>query len=185
MLLRAHPCWAVQGLIQASRCTAFFLQSSLEQCYSTRSLMMRADNHIAVVFRVLKRNEIVVDNVRQAGVSGDTKVWANQCNCFISHSDRLEAGLPAHLTERCCVLPQLDKIQTPWIVALLNVQLVKTLITVLVPTLALRVFLLLVPSIMAVLCRGQGMASRSQIEFGVMRKYFVFSVRTQSTERLL
>ena len=74
-------------------------------------------------------------------------------------------------------MPQLDKIRSAWVNALLDVRAVKTLVTVLVPTLVLRIFLLLVPSIMALLCARQGMASRSQVEFGVMRKYFVFSVR--------
>ena len=86
-----------------------------------------------------------------------------------------------------CIAPvQLDKLRSNHVVnVILDISIVKTLITTLVPTLALRIFLLLVPSIMALLCRSQGMASRSQIEFGVIRKYFVFSVSSCSGTTVL
>lgn len=42
------------------------------------------------------------------------------------------------------------------------------------PSVILRIFLALLPNLLAFMSHVQGMTSLSQIDFGVMRKYFIF-----------
>lgn len=73
---------------------------------------------------------------------------------------------------------QVDKLQSYAIVqTLFKFPIARSILTALLPQLVLRVFLLLIPSVLRLLCLGQGMLSESQVEFGVVRKYFTFQVR--------
>ena len=72
-------------------------------------------------------------------------------------------------------VPQLDRVKEAKIIGeVLSYPIVRSLAQTLIPTLALRIVLLLVPSALLLLCRGQGMYAESQVEFGVVRKYFIF-----------
>ena len=44
------------------------------------------------------------------------------------------------------------------------------------PSVILRIFLALLPNLLGFMSHVQGMTSLSQIDFGVMRKYFIFQV---------
>lgn len=81
-----------------------------------------------------------------------------------------------HRPSAACL--QVDKLrqQAQIVDKLFNLPLVRTLLLTLVPQLVLRIFLALIPSVLYFLCRWQGMISQSQIEFGVVRKYFTFQV---------
>lgn len=46
------------------------------------------------------------------------------------------------------------------------------------PSVILRIFLALLPNLLAFMSHVQGMTSLSQIDFGVMRKYFIFQVNS-------
>ena len=46
------------------------------------------------------------------------------------------------------------------------------------PQLTLRVFLALLPTLLALLGRAEGRVAESQVEFGCVRRYFIFQVRT-------
>lgn len=44
------------------------------------------------------------------------------------------------------------------------------------PQLTLRVFLALLPTLLALLGRAEGRVAESQVEFGCVRRYFIFQV---------
>ena len=72
----------------------------------------------------------------------------------------------------------MDKLRRYRIVeAIFQLPLVSTILTTLLPSLVLRIFLIIAPIVLRVLCRWQGMICQSQVEFGVVRKYFTFQVR--------
>ena len=74
-------------------------------------------------------------------------------------------------------VPQIENLRRIEVVDhILSLPLIRSLISTLVPTLALRIVLLLVPTALLLLCRSQGMYAESQVEFGVTRKYFLFQV---------
>ena len=59
----------------------------------------------------------------------------------------------------------------------LQIQILNSIITSILPGLALTVFLALLPMILTLLNRHvQKMISETQIDFGVVRKYFAFQV---------
>ena len=49
------------------------------------------------------------------------------------------------------------------------------------PQLTLRVFLALLPTLLALLGRAEGRVAESQVEFGCVRRYFIFQVRIIAT----
>ena len=88
--------------------------------------------------------------------------------------------MPAHCPSLVQV-PQLDRVKEAKIIGeILSYPIVRSLAQTLIPTLALRIVLLLVPSVLLLLSSGQGMYAESQVEFGVVRKYFIFQVLAYS-----
>lgn len=62
-------------------------------------------------------------------------------------------------------------------VCLLQVKILSSLITAVLPGIVLTIFLALLPALLALLNKKvQKMVSETDIEFGVVRKYFVFQV---------
>lgn len=72
---------------------------------------------------------------------------------------------------------QVSRLQsTPGLRAVANLPVINGLITSFLPSVILRIFLALLPNLLAFMSHVQGMTSLSQIDFGVMRKYFIFQV---------
>ncbi|KAL3134038.1 hypothetical protein ABBQ32_008470 [Trebouxia sp. C0010 RCD-2024] len=67
---------------------------------------------------------------------------------------------------------------TPGLRTVSNLPVINGLITSFLPSLILRIFLALLPNLLSFMSHVQGMTSLSQIDFGVMRKYFIFQVLT-------
>ena len=63
---------------------------------------------------------------------------------------------------------------TPGLRTVANLPVINGLITSFMPSVILRIFLALLPNLLAFMSHVQGMTSLSQIDFGVMRKYFIF-----------
>ena len=49
--------------------------------------------------------------------------------------------------------------------------------------LVLKIFLALLPALLAFMNKKQGMIAASKVDFGVVRKYFIFQVRSLHTIR--
>ena len=79
-----------------------------------------------------------------------------------------------HLSVTCVQVSRLES--TPGLRAVANLPIVSGLITSFMPSVILRIFLALLPNLLAFMSHVQGMTSLSQIDFGVMRKYFIFQV---------
>ena len=55
--------------------------------------------------------------------------------------------------------------------------ILSTLVTGILPGLALKIFLMLLPPILAAMMRFSGVQSLSQVDLGVVSRYFLFQVR--------
>ncbi len=65
---------------------------------------------------------------------------------------------------------------TPGLRTLANLPVINGLITSFLPSVILRIFLKLLPNLLGFMSHVQGMTSLSQVDFGVLRKYFIFQV---------
>ena len=79
-----------------------------------------------------------------------------------------------HLSATCVQVSRLES--TPGLRTVANLPVINGLITSFMPSVILRIFLALLPNLLAFMSHLQGMTSLSQIDFGVMRKYFIFQV---------
>ncbi|KAK9864573.1 hypothetical protein WJX84_004373 [Apatococcus fuscideae] len=61
---------------------------------------------------------------------------------------------------------------------LVNIAFTRSLIESILPSLVLKIFLALLPNLLAFMNKKQGMISASKVDFGVVRKYFIFQVVT-------
>ena len=76
---------------------------------------------------------------------------------------------------------QVSRLQsTPGLRTVANLPVINGLITSFLPSVILRIFLALLPGLLSFMSHVQGMTSLSQIDFGVMRKYFIFQVGPKS-----
>ncbi|KAK9811621.1 hypothetical protein WJX72_007134 [[Myrmecia] bisecta] len=74
---------------------------------------------------------------------------------------------------------QVDKLESvPGIKQLASLPLISDFFKAILPSLVLRIFLAILPLLLAFMNRRQGMISESQVDFGVVRKYFIFQVIT-------
>ncbi|KAL0039508.1 hypothetical protein WJX77_000232 [Trebouxia sp. C0004] len=67
---------------------------------------------------------------------------------------------------------------TPGLRTLTNLPVINGLITSFLPSVILRIFLKLLPNLLGFMSHVQGVTSLSQVDFGVLRKYFIFQVLT-------
>ena len=75
-----------------------------------------------------------------------------------------------------CTL-QVSRLETtPGLRTLANLPVINGLITSFLPSVILRIFLKLLPNLLGFMSHVQGMTSLSQVDFGVLRKYFIFQV---------
>ena len=65
---------------------------------------------------------------------------------------------------------------TPGLRTVANLPVINGFITSFMPSVILRIFLALLPNLLAFMSHVQGLTSKSQIDFGVLRKYFIFQV---------
>ncbi len=85
------------------------------------------------------------------------------------------------LTWRCCGVGQIDKlVDLPGIREVAELPMVAGLLAGFLPQLVLRLFYSLLPTILALLERCGGLPAESEVEWGVVRKYFSFQVRASS-----
>ena len=76
-------------------------------------------------------------------------------------------------------LIQMDRLERyPVIGSIVTFPLINGILKAVVPNLALKLFLAFLPSLLKHMNRAQGMISLSEIDFGVVRKYFVFQTIT-------
>ena len=72
---------------------------------------------------------------------------------------------------------QVSRLQSiPGLRTIANLPVVSGFLTSFLPSVSLRIFLARLPNLLSFMTHLQGMTSLSQIDFGVMRKYFVFQV---------
>ncbi len=77
---------------------------------------------------------------------------------------------------KSCTL-QVSRLETtPGLRTLANLPVINGLITSFLPSVILRIFLKLLPNLLGFMSHVQGMTSLSQVDFGVLRKYFIFQV---------
>ena len=77
-----------------------------------------------------------------------------------------------------CVRRQIEKlVDLPGIRELLELPLLSSVLAGFLPQLVLRLFFSLMPYILAALERLAGLPAESEVEFGVVRKYYAFQVR--------
>ncbi len=77
----------------------------------------------------------------------------------------------------CCWLLQIEKlVDLPGIRQILELPLLSSALAGFLPQLVLRLFFSLMPYILAALERLEGLPAESEVEFGVVRKYFAFQV---------
>ena len=77
-----------------------------------------------------------------------------------------------------CVGRQIEKlVDLPGIRELLELPLLSSVLAGFLPQLVLRLFFSLMPYILAALERLEGLPAESEVEFGVVRKYYAFQVR--------
>ena len=62
---------------------------------------------------------------------------------------------------------------------LVNIQFTRSIIESLLPSIVLKIFLAILPMLLAFMNKQQGMTSMSAVDFGVVRKYFIFQVSTR------
>ncbi|GMH37685.1 hypothetical protein BSKO_05558 [Bryopsis sp. KO-2023] len=68
--------------------------------------------------------------------------------------------------------------ETPVIKDIVGVPFVRAILTALLPGLALKIFLAILPMILAWMNKLEGLVSKSEIDFRVSKKYFIFQVLT-------
>ena len=76
-------------------------------------------------------------------------------------------------------MAQIEKlVDLPGIRELLELPLLSSVLAGFLPQLVLRLFFSLMPYILAALERLEGLPAESEVEFGVVRKYYAFQVRS-------
>ena len=112
---------------------------------------------------------------RAGGEAGDA-AGAARAAADVAASDHL---VPPAADWLCLLRVQVEKLVTlPGLRELLQTSpALASATSSFLPQLTLRVFLALLPTLLALLGRAEGRVAESQVEFGCVRRYFIFQVR--------
>eukprot|EP00803_Ostreobium_quekettii_P011457 evm.model.scf_1059.5 EVM.evm.TU.scf_1059.5 scf_1059:28549-38537(-) len=86
--------------------------------------------------------------------------------------------IPVAAIQALIEIERLEKYDIPGLNELLEIHVFRSLLVAILPGLALKIFLALLPSLLVFMNKVQGMVSLSAIDFGLLRKYFLFQVLT-------
>ncbi len=108
------------------------------------------------------------------------RILTNCTSCSIckSRTNNMLMTVSCNLVIACtCCTLQVSRLETtPGLRTLANLPVINGLITSFLPSAILRIFLKLLPNLLGFMSHVQGMTSLSQVDFGVLRKYFIFQV---------
>ncbi|GFH18492.1 uncharacterized protein HaLaN_15309 [Haematococcus lacustris] len=84
--------------------------------------------------------------------------------------------IPVGIVQALIEVPRLASV--PVLGTIVNLPVIKQVLEGIVPGLVLLIFLALLPSLLAFMCRLSGCVSNSAVDFGVVERYFYFQVLT-------